>query len=255
MVCGLWDKIGDHTALKNLMEIAIDEAKKALELEEVPIGCAVFHKGRCIDTAHNLTNKNRDPLAHAEMLCLERLPKEMLSEIELYVTCEPCIMCLALIIKLGIRTVVYACINPRFGGLSPFVAEGILSLVEKKNEPESNDTDYTVKNDQKTLDKYLTNKIDINDKVAEDQLCCCSAQDANLAIKTEHKCSSVKVYSYTGAADKSASYIKMVYQPAQTSLDLLKSFYMLENGRAPVEKRKVKNSQHAKNFKNDTGRE
>lgn len=104
------------------MDIAVAEAQKALAEKEVPVGCAVFYNGNCIDRAHNLTNKNRDPLAHAEMLCLGRLESvkydpKMLS---LFVTCEPCIMCMAAILKLGVGKVTYACKNTRFGGLTVY---------------------------------------------------------------------------------------------------------------------------------------
>ncbi|KAI5179723.1 tRNA-specific adenosine deaminase 2 [Nematocida sp. AWRm80] len=96
----------------------MEQAEIALLQEEVPIGCAVYYKGKCIDKAHNLTNKNKDPLAHAEILCLKRVPKKILSEIELFITCEPCIMCLSVIIKLGIPKIAYSCANTRFGGIS-----------------------------------------------------------------------------------------------------------------------------------------
>ncbi|OAG28925.1 tRNA-specific adenosine deaminase 2 [Nematocida displodere] len=103
------------------MDIALAEAEKAFKKEEVPIGCALFHRGVCIDKAHNLTNADKDPLSHAEMLCFQRLGKEYRpSEVEVVVTCEPCIMCMSLLLKLGIKKLTYGCKNPRFGGLTVF---------------------------------------------------------------------------------------------------------------------------------------
>ncbi|KAI5171106.1 tRNA-specific adenosine deaminase 2 [Nematocida sp. LUAm3] len=100
------------------MDIAIEEAKKALKIEEVPIGCAVMHKGVCIEKAHNLTNTLRDPLAHAEILVLRRIKEEVLLESEIFITCEPCIMCLAALVKVKAKKIVYGCANTRFGGVS-----------------------------------------------------------------------------------------------------------------------------------------
>ncbi|KAH9385850.1 tRNA-specific adenosine deaminase 2 [Nematocida major] len=111
------------------MEIAMQNAQKALEMEEVPIGCAILHEGVCIEKAHNLTNLKKDPLAHAEILCLERLERSLREKVDLYVTCEPCIMCLAVIVKMRIRRVFFACKNPRFGGITAFLQEGILKEV------------------------------------------------------------------------------------------------------------------------------
>lgn len=109
------------------MDIAIEEAKKALEIEEVPIGCAVIYRGKCIEKAHNLTNTLRDPLAHAEMLVLRRIKEEVLRESEIFITCEPCIMCLAALVKVKAKRVVYGCANTRFGGVSVLPVLKILS--------------------------------------------------------------------------------------------------------------------------------
>lgn len=108
------------------MDIAIEEAKRALEQEEVPVGCALMKNGVCVKSAHNLTNRLRDPLAHAEVLALRAVEKKDLPHIDLFVTCEPCIMCLSIILKMQVRSVVYACKNIRFGGISVFPVQEVI---------------------------------------------------------------------------------------------------------------------------------
>ncbi|KAI5160717.1 tRNA-specific adenosine deaminase 2 [Nematocida ausubeli] len=126
------------------MEVALEEAKKALSMQEVPIGCAVYSGGMLIDKAHNLTNYLRDPLAHAEMLCLERLSDEVLMKSELFITCEPCLMCLAALIKKKVARIVYSCKNPRFGGTSLYVSSGVLIETESP-------TEYLIRNENRKI--------------------------------------------------------------------------------------------------------
>ncbi|KAI5185868.1 tRNA-specific adenosine deaminase 2 [Nematocida homosporus] len=114
------------------MDIAFSEAEKALSLEEVPIGCAILYQGHCLEKAHNLTNTRKDPLAHAEMIALARIPPHLYPEIELFITCEPCIMCCALIHKLGVQKVTFACTNTRFGGISVFSVSKLFPNLEIK---------------------------------------------------------------------------------------------------------------------------
>jgi tRNA(adenine34) deaminase len=79
------------------MREALKEAKKALEINEVPVGAIVVCKNRIIARAHNQTEKLTDATAHAEMLAVTAaanyLGSKYLSECTLYVTLEPCVMC------------------------------------------------------------------------------------------------------------------------------------------------------------------
>src|SRR5688572_5230728 len=79
------------------MREALKEAKKALEISEVPVGAVVVCKNRIIARAHNQTEKLTDATAHAEMLAVTAAANHMgskyLSECTLYVTLEPCVMC------------------------------------------------------------------------------------------------------------------------------------------------------------------
>lgn len=101
------------------MQMALDEAHKALERSEVPIGAVVVCKGRVIARAHNLTETLTDPTAHAEMqaitMATEYLGGKYLSDCTLYVTVEPCPMCAAALAWAQIPRIVYGAGDPRRG--------------------------------------------------------------------------------------------------------------------------------------------
>ena len=79
------------------MNEALKEAEKAFSKNEVPVGAVCVLNNRIISRAHNLRERRRNPLYHAEMLALDKSSKKLsrwrLSEITLYVTLEPCYMC------------------------------------------------------------------------------------------------------------------------------------------------------------------
>lgn len=105
------------------MEKALEMAEKGLSKGECPVGCIIVHKNKIISESHNLTNTENSPLSHAELICLKELislkeihkRKINFSEIEIYVTCEPCIMCAFYIQQLNVRKVFYGDKNERFG--------------------------------------------------------------------------------------------------------------------------------------------
>ena len=79
------------------MKEALKEAKKALEKDEVPVGCIIVCDNEIIARAHNLTERLNDVTAHAEMQAItsatDFLGGKYLNECSLYVTLEPCVMC------------------------------------------------------------------------------------------------------------------------------------------------------------------
>lgn len=79
------------------MREALKEARKALEIDEVPVGAVVVCKNRIIARAHNQTEKLTDATAHAEMIAVtaaaHHLGSKYLNECTLYVSLEPCVMC------------------------------------------------------------------------------------------------------------------------------------------------------------------
>ncbi|GAV84257.1 dCMP_cyt_deam_1 domain-containing protein [Cephalotus follicularis] len=125
------------------MELAIQQAKLALDCLEVPVGCVIVADGKVIASGRNRTTESRNATRHAEMeatdVLLEQWRKDGLSKSEvaerfskciLYVTCEPCIMCASALSILGIKEVYYGCSNDKFGGCG-----SILSLHSSSTMP------------------------------------------------------------------------------------------------------------------------
>lgn len=81
----------------NFMEAALEQAKIALYLREVPIGAVIVKDGKIISSAYNLKETTQDPTAHAEILAIRRacevLNNWRLTGCSMYVTLEPCVMC------------------------------------------------------------------------------------------------------------------------------------------------------------------
>jgi tRNA(adenine34) deaminase len=105
---------------ENFMEIALSEAKKAEQIGEVPVGAVlVSENGEILSAAHNQTIKLVDPTAHAEILALRKAALEInnyrLLNTTLYVTVEPCIMCMGAIVHARISRVVFGATDPKWG--------------------------------------------------------------------------------------------------------------------------------------------
>lgn len=101
------------------MAIAIEEAKAAAELGEVPVGAVVVKDGEVVARAHNLRETGKSALAHAELLAIgkacEALGGWRLWQCDLYVTLEPCPMCSGAIINSRIKRVVYGARDAKAG--------------------------------------------------------------------------------------------------------------------------------------------
>ncbi|MDZ4785652.1 MAG: nucleoside deaminase [bacterium] len=105
--------------IHKLMLIAIEESQKALLAGEVPIGAVVFHNDKIISQAHNLTESQKDPTAHSEILALKKAGAKLnnwrLNECILCVTLEPCTMCMGAIRNARVGTVIYGAEDPDRG--------------------------------------------------------------------------------------------------------------------------------------------
>jgi len=116
------------------MAKAIAEATKAQGKDEVPIGCVIVHNGRIIARAHNLRESKQDPAAHAELLAIRKAARKLSSwrllDTTLYVTLEPCLMCMGAIILARIPQVVFGCFDPKAGAAG--------SLYDLSNDPRLN---------------------------------------------------------------------------------------------------------------------
>ncbi len=101
------------------MKQAYQEAEKALEAEEIPIGAVVVCNNKIISRAHNQTEMLNDVTAHAEMLAItgaaNALGAKYLDECTIYVTLEPCPMCASALEHAHIGKVVYAAPDPKNG--------------------------------------------------------------------------------------------------------------------------------------------
>lgn len=103
------------------MQLALDQARKGAA-HEVPIGAVVVSSsGEVIASAHNLTETNSDPTAHAEMLAIraacEKTGSARLTDCDLYVTLEPCPMCATAISFARIRRLYFGAYDPKGGGV------------------------------------------------------------------------------------------------------------------------------------------
>ena len=103
------------------MQLALEQARLAHTKNEVPIGAVIVQGGKVIASAHNLTETNHDPTAHAELLAIraaaETLESPRLIDCDLYVTLEPCAMCAAAISFARIRRLYYGAGDEKGGGV------------------------------------------------------------------------------------------------------------------------------------------
>src|SRR3954451_20891223 len=101
------------------MELAIGQARRALQHDDVPIGAVVVHDGEIIGAGHNERELRQDPTAHAEVLALREAARNLGSwrglESVLYVTLEPCAMCAGAVVLARVPRVVYATADPKAG--------------------------------------------------------------------------------------------------------------------------------------------
>ena len=101
------------------MQLAIEEAKKAEEIQEVPIGAVIVLDGEVVSSAHNLRETEQRSIAHAELLAIDEACKKLgtwrLENATLYVTLEPCPMCAGGIVLSRVKRVVYGASDPKGG--------------------------------------------------------------------------------------------------------------------------------------------
>jgi tRNA(adenine34) deaminase len=101
------------------MREALREAEKALERNEVPVGCVIVKQGRIIGRGHNQREMLQDSTAHAEMIAISAACQNVgswrLEECEMFVTLEPCLMCAGAIVLARIPRLVYGAADPKAG--------------------------------------------------------------------------------------------------------------------------------------------
>lgn len=101
------------------MKEAIRQAKKAENIDEVPIGAVIVHDDKIIARAHNLRESKQNAINHAEVIAIQKACKKIgswrLEDCVLYVTLEPCPMCAGAILQSRISRVVYGASDPKGG--------------------------------------------------------------------------------------------------------------------------------------------
>ena len=113
-----------HVMIKDEnMELAIKEARKAAQRDEIPVGAIIKEtSGKIIAIESNKTIELCDPTAHAEIIAIRHACRERkqlyLSDCTMYVTLEPCIMCLAAIVNSRIEKLIYGLPSPKYGAFS-----------------------------------------------------------------------------------------------------------------------------------------
>ena len=111
------------------MREALRQAQKAYEADEVPVGAVVVREGRIIARAYNQVELLKDATAHAEMLALTQAEAAVgdwrLTDCDLYVTKEPCVMCAGALIHIRVRRLIFGCADAKSGA-----AGGMISLLQ-----------------------------------------------------------------------------------------------------------------------------
>ncbi len=116
------------------MQQALDEANKAYVESEVPVGAVVVLGDRIVGRGRNAKEKDQDPTAHAEVLALRRAATELgrwrLHDCQLFVTLEPCPMCVGAMLSTRIERLVFGCTDPKAGAA--------VSLLQLADDPRFN---------------------------------------------------------------------------------------------------------------------
>lgn len=117
------------TQEEKYMKEALNQAKKAFQLGEVPIGCVIVYKDKIIGRGYNRRNTDKNTLSHAEIKAIKKASKKLgdwrLEGCTMYVTLEPCQMCSGAIVQSRMDKIVIGCMNPKAG-----CAGSILNLLQ-----------------------------------------------------------------------------------------------------------------------------
>jgi tRNA(adenine34) deaminase len=115
------------------MSIALEEARKAFLKEEVPIGAVIVKNNQIIGRGHNKKETEKSPLRHAELVAIEDASRKIgdwrLTDCEIYVSIEPCLMCAGAIIEARIKRLIFGAHEKKTGAFG-----GSLNLLQLKPE-------------------------------------------------------------------------------------------------------------------------
>ncbi|XP_058812969.1 tRNA-specific adenosine deaminase 2 [Topomyia yanbarensis] len=112
--------------MDHFMEQALEQARQADQLKEVPVGCVFIYRDAIIAKGYNRVNETKNATRHVEFICIDQVldyakskgenHEDVFREVTVVVTVEPCIMCAAALINLNVKEIIYGCRNDRFGG-------------------------------------------------------------------------------------------------------------------------------------------
>ncbi|AKU89687.1 tRNA adenosine(34) deaminase TadA [Vulgatibacter incomptus] len=105
----------------HFLELALIEARKAAEEDEVPVGAVAVFEGQVVGTGRNARERRADPLAHAELEAIREASRTLgrwrLTGVTLYVTLEPCAMCAGAVVNARVDRLVYGASDPKAGAV------------------------------------------------------------------------------------------------------------------------------------------
>lgn len=117
---------------EHFMKIAIKEATKALLVDEVPIGCVIVKDNKVISRGHNLRESKQDVTLHAEIIAIKKANRKLsswrLNECDIFITLEPCMMCMGAIIQARFKNIYYGAKDYKGGAIGSSI-----NALEAKN--------------------------------------------------------------------------------------------------------------------------
>ena len=148
------------------MYAAFQEAEKAFEEDEVPVGAVVVYNNNVIGRGYNQVEKLKDATAHAEMIAITSAANHLgnwrLNECDIYVTLEPCIMCTGALLASRIREIYFAASDSKFG------ACGSIYNLAEENKTNHNIKVYSgllSKESEEILKTFFDKKRKLPDKI------------------------------------------------------------------------------------------
>lgn len=122
----------------NFMVEAINQAKIAFTLDEVPVGCVIVKDNKILSLAHNKNRQLKDPTAHAEIIAIREAcqitQSQYLNNCDIYITLEPCLMCFMAISFARISRIYYGANDEKFGAIesNPILKGNKLSIFKSE---------------------------------------------------------------------------------------------------------------------------
>jgi tRNA(adenine34) deaminase len=111
--------MADHDI--DFMKAALAAAAEASRRREVPVGAVIVSAGEIIGTGYNCREERQSPIGHAEIMAIREASKHLhswrLDQCEIYVTLEPCLMCMGAILQARMRRLIFACLDPKAGAV------------------------------------------------------------------------------------------------------------------------------------------